>query len=772
MARQFGRVPFLNGGLFTRTTTERRAGWWRFSDESMGALLQEVFQRFRFVAREDSATWSDTSVDPEMLGRVFESLMESGERKAGGVFFTPQALVARVADRALTAALEGRRGELHELRQLRVLDPACGSGAFLVHVLERIADLRRSRGEIASIAEIRRDVLARTVFGVDRSPTAVWLCELRLWLSIVVESETEDPMRVSPLPNLDRNIRVGDALSGGDFAPEELMLLGSSRVIALRDRYLRSTGARKATLRRALDREERRRMLAELEWRIAKSTHDRRELIASLRTRDLFGNRLPTSADAKRESRQLRDRLRSLRRELARTADGGALPFSFATFFPDAQSAGGFDVVLGNPPWVRLHQIPPSLRQRFKRAYEVYRAAAWTAGAEAAGAAPAFAGQVDLAALFVERSVRLLRAGGVVSLLLPMKLWRSLAGGGVRRFLVARSAVLRLEDLSESKHRFDAAVYPSLLVARAGVAEPPTLALVVEDRRAAREWQVTPASIRYDASPGAPWLTIAPTARAGFERVRRAGRPLALSSFGPPRLGVKSGCNAAFVVRVADTSARYAAIIDADGETGSVEVDLLRPALRGDAVLPWSRPACSEWIIWTHDETGAPVARLPERARRWLQRRYGQLALRSDARGRRWWSLFRVDAADAARARVVWADFGRRPRALVLSAGDPTVPLNSCYVLRCEEREAWALTTLLNSTLAAAWLNAIAEPARGGYRRYLGWTVGLLPLPADWERAVTALAGVRCADDGTVLDAVLDAYRLKHSAVADLLATL
>jgi hypothetical protein len=342
----------------------------------------------------------------------------------------------------------------------------------------------------------------------------------------------------------------------------------------------------------------------------------------------------------------------------------------------------------------------------------------------------------------------------------------------VRRFLAERSTVLRLEDLSASKHRFDAAVYPSLLVARVGVRDSESLALAVQDRQTEREWQVPPASIRYDASPGAPWLTIAPAARAGFERVRRAGRPLGLSSFGAPRLGVKSGCNAAFIVRVRDTSERYAAIVDADGETGSVEVDLLRPALRGDAVVPWNRPMSTEWIIWTHDETGAPVARLPERARRWLQRRYGQLAQRSDARGRRWWSLFRVDAADASRARVVWADFGRRPRALVLSAGDPTVPLNTCYVLRCDERDAWALATLLNSRLAAAWLNAIAEPARGGYRRYLGWTVAQLPLPTDWERAMAALAGARCGDDDTVLDAVLDAYRLRRSMVADLLATL
>jgi hypothetical protein len=154
-----------------------------------------------------------------------------------------------------------------------------------------------------------------------------------------------------------------------------------------------------------------------------------------------------------------------------------------------------------------------------------------------------------------------------------------------------------------------------------------------------------------------------------------------------------------------------------------------------------------------------------------LQRRYGDLSARSDAgHARRWWSLFRVDAADSRATRVVWADFGRRPRALVLPAGDPAVPLNTCYVVRCaDECDAWALAALLNSRLASAWLNAVAEPARGGYRRYLGWTVGLLPLPTDWTRARRILAAARRADDDRLLDAALAAYRLHHSDVAALL---
>lgn len=767
-ARALGRLPFLNGGLFSRTAVERRMRDHRFPDESIGALFAQLFQRFRFVAREDTATWSEASVDPEMLGRAFESLMASADRRSGGVYYTPHHLVARVADAALEPILGSPT--IRTVRDLRVLDPACGSGAFLVHVLERLADLRRELGEDRPLSAIRRDVLARSVFGVDRNPTAVWLCELRLWLSVVIESDVDNPERVPPLPNLDRNIRVGDALAGSAFA-QHGVLVANARIAAMQARYLRATGARKQSLARALDRAERARVLAQTERSLFAAQHERRERIAAHRAVDLFGQRPALSSEARRDLKQLRERVRVLRNERRRVADGGALPFSFGAFFAEAQARGGFDVILGNPPWVRLHRIPAALRLQFKRTYEVFRAAPWAAGAACAHASPGFAAQIDLAALFVERAVALLRHGGSLSLLLPVKLWRSLAGGGLRHFLSRTTRVIRLEDLSESRNAFDAAAYPSLLVARLGEQCQHHVALSRHDRNGSREWQLEPSRLPFDASPGAPWLVLGREARAAFDRVRDAGIPMGASAFGPPRLGVKSGCNAAFVVRVADAGRELATVVDTDGERGAVEAGVLRPALRGEAITPWSRASCSEWIVWTHDATGAPLPRLPERTRLWLRRRYDALIARTDAaRARRWWSLFRVEAADCSAPRVVWADFGKRPRALVLPAGDPAVPLNTCYVVRCaDDVDAWALAAALNSRLAASWLNALAEPARGGYRRYLAWTVGLFPLPHDWSRAREILAAARGQPDDPLLEAVLAAYRLDRNDVAALL---
>src|SRR5690606_19672927 len=104
VARAFGRIPFLNGGLFTPTPLERSARL-AFPDEALVSLFTDVLGRWRFTAREDQATWSDAAVDPEMLGHVFESLMTSGERRRGGAFYTPHALVRRVTREALAEAL-------------------------------------------------------------------------------------------------------------------------------------------------------------------------------------------------------------------------------------------------------------------------------------------------------------------------------------------------------------------------------------------------------------------------------------------------------------------------------------------------------------------------------------------------------------------------------------------------------------------------------------------------------------------------------------------
>lgn len=786
-ARGFGEVPFLNGGLFSPTPLERRRRHVRFADDALVALIGDLLDRYRFTAHEDSTAWSEAAVDPEMLGRAFECLMATDERRRSGSFYTPPALVDTVVRDALASALpslppDALRNEQEmlacnddtrvrlasELRGLRVLDPACGSGAFLVHVLERAATLLSRCGDPRDMHELRRDILARSIFGVDRNPMAVWLCELRLWLSVVIECPSTAASDVPPLPNLDHHIRVGDSLRGGDF---EFAPPSARRLASLRDRYTRATGRRKTTLAASLDREERARAIAETRRRLSAAVQARRETLNALRTRDLFGERAARTRSLSAERHALRASQRQLIDECHRLELGAALPFRFAAHFADVAENGGFSLVLGNPPWVRPHSLSTGERQALRAEFRTVRAAAWQRGARRAGATTGFAAQADVSVAFVERSSRLLAPGGTLALLVPSKLWRTLAGGGVRHLLADAMRVHTLRDWSHAPALFDAAVYPSLVVAQRPatvIATPPctasgvvrrTVRVSVTGKTDTAQFDVAADRLTLDGDPWAPWVLLPSNVRAAFDTLRSAGPALGDSGLGRPALGVKCGCNAAFLVDATEHD-DDCATVSAGGRSALIERSMLRPVLRGEQLShlagehmhePHSAAHEASRIVWTHDTTGAPLRTLPPAAARWLSHWRRRLEARGDARGRLpWWTLFRTESARHDTPRVVWADIGKRLRTVVLAAGDPTVPLNTCYVLHAaSDTDAWALHALLASPLAAAWLDTLAEPARGGFRRYLGWTVSTLPVPQHWAVARNALAEIgRCSGRG------------------------
>ncbi len=783
-ACEFGRIPFLNGGLFARSPLESQCARSFFSDESLGDVFGDLLSRYRFTAREDGTSWTEAAVDPEMLGKAFESLMSSRDRKRSGAFYTPHSMVREVCHSALTyglssntispeevsATLTGnipgpaeRKALLQSIESARLLDPACGSGAFLVFALDELAALRVRLGDFRPLHSIRREILTRSIFGVDLNPMAAWLCELRLWLAMAIEDPEPDPLKVAPLPNLDRNIRVGDSLSGDAFR-DRFHQRDGNRVAVMRARYARATGPRKKRIGRALDSMERACAIASHESRIARLTHDRRELLLMLRTRDLFGDRSAPASELSERMRKLRREAAESRASVKRLRNGSATPFSFSSGFADAAANGGFRIIIGNPPWIRTGNLDSRQRVELREKFVVYRNSAWHHGAALASASTGFASQVDAAALFVERCTELLQPDGTASLILPAKLWRSLAGGGVRAFLRERTHVRELHDLTRAKRIFDAAVYPSVITATRSsttASSPPTIAATSSRDDQTIRWKVAPDLLPFDRSPGSPWILGAPEVRAAFDAVRNSGIALAQSPIGRPLLGVKTGCNEAFLVE----------------HDAPVEQSLLRPVIRGEQVRHWSLPEIRERIIWTHDAQG-PIKVLPPLTAKWLSQWRRDLEQRTDGRGRhRWWMLFRTEAASSAHARVVWSDIGKVPKAVVVPRGNDAVPLNTCYVARCrDEVDAHMLAVILNSRLAASWLALLAEPARGGYLRFMGWTLSLLPLPRDWVKARRILAPIGMEAvrgsiplEEDVMRVVLCAYGLTSDEVAPLI---
>jgi hypothetical protein len=363
----------------------------------------------------------------------------------------------------------------------------------------------------------------------------------------------------------------------------------------------------------------------------------------------------------------------------------------------------------------------------------------------------------------------------------------------VRELLAERADIVLIEDLSGSRSQFDAAVYPSLLIARLKTqiveraaassdteasAPPDRITIRIRSNGSTRSWRCPPHRLSLDGTPGSPWLLLPGRVRNSFDYLTRSAAPMRITRFERPLLGVKTGCNDAYLVRVDSLNGEIARISCGD-RVGEIEREMLRPVVRGETLSQWEITSRSEYVVWTHADDGVSRRELPPLARQWLWLHRSTLTKRSDLHHRdRWWSLFRTESAACDQPRVIWADFGLRPRAVVVPQDDALVALNTCYVVRCRRMaDGHALAALLNGPLAAAWLNAIAEPARGGYRRYLGWTMAMLPVPMRWNRARRILAplGERAMDgdiptDGELLEAALDAYHLRHDKVQELLS--
>lgn len=732
VARALGRIPFLNGGLFEPTALERHHGPAIWSNADWRAAFDDLFERFHFSVREHDA---GEFVAPDMLGRVFEGVMDSDERRASGSYYTPAALVRELVRAGLEAALTHRLGVspcaaarwVHEgmpprpapdLRGLTVLDPAAGSGAFLLGALDELVSLRSSTGE-APVHAIRRDVLANSLFGVDLTPTAVRLTELRLWLALVADDEHADVQAVAPLPNLDGHVRQGDALL------DPLMLAASlggqavrggaveaRRLEVARRKLFHLAGPEKRTAQAELNRAEA--MLARklLDDGRAALEAAVKELLAIARGRDLFERRYGLSGEQRLRLTRLRRSLQEIRAAQRRLRDEGGAPFfSFESHFADIMLRGGFDVVVGNPPWVRAERLPLRVRETLSSRYSCWRPASQRG----------FAHLPDLAVAFTERAFELARPCGAVALLVPSKIATSGYAEMLRQRLAHATRIERAAPVADAiAQTFGAAVYPMALVAvRADPRGNEAVGAALGPKPAVR-------TVPQRQLPnGGPWILI-PGAQRVLQRLRLAF-PTVRDRW-TPQLGVKTGADDLFLI---------------DHERPGT-----RPAVRGRDIGVWRcRPA--RHVLWTHGADGMPLARLSRDFSERLSMHEERLRLRADYRGGPPWQLFRTGLGFAVH-RVVWPDLGRRLAAVV--PPPEVVPLNTVYgIATRDSADAAALAALFNSCWLTALARLVADPARGGFRRFNARVVGGLPVPPRESPLWAELTrrGERCepADD-------------------------
>ncbi len=238
--RLIGEPPFLNGGLFEETDLDRR---WEVTvpDSAIEQMLDGLFDKFNFTVMESTPFDIEVAVDPEMLGKVFEELVTG--RHDSGAYYTPRPVVSFMCREALKGYLEGRetslsaeaiarfvderdasgiplsaaRGVGEALDEVTVVDPACGSGAYLLGMMQELVELQTALYDVGvdarGLYELKLHIIERNLYGVDIDEFAVNIAMLRMWLSLVIEYEGDNP---EPLPNLDFKVVCGDSLLGPD----------------------------------------------------------------------------------------------------------------------------------------------------------------------------------------------------------------------------------------------------------------------------------------------------------------------------------------------------------------------------------------------------------------------------------------------------------------------------------------------------------------------------------------------------------------------------
>jgi hypothetical protein len=803
-ARAMGPLPYLNGGLFEMHALENGRASLDLPDDVVVHVFGSLLEKYRFTSSDADAQADHAGLDvnPEMLGRIFEGLMPGDRRGRTGTFYTPAALVDRVVRSALANHLARHcdvpaevvdsllvphaqvdapaavREQLSEaLRDLRILDPACGSGAFLLGALAHVAALRRRVDDDAPVeSDIRQQVVARSLHGVDLLEDAALICCLRLWLALV--PRRGDAQDVPPLPNLDRRVRqgdalidpldIGDAIAGRTLdttAPPELRSL-TARLEPLARQYIAADPLSRPALRRQLRSLESalaRAWLGALEGRLR---WEARELAARSADEDLFGQPLSHAAAAQRRLHTLRrheEEMASFRRDVS---GARRLPFfSFRVHFAEARD--GFDLILSNPPWVRAHRWPPGVRDLLRERYRVCESAGWPYAARLVRQPAAAGTQVDLALLFLERSIRLLRENGTLALLLPSKLFRSLYAAGGREMLTQAMRISRVEDHSlDHRGVFDADAFTAVLLAnRPGMArnerndpaereDPAERSDCSDDvhitlSRAGVEPLVFHVRQRdlplREGDARAPWLLAPPGCSAALRAMQRAGVPAGKDLV--IRRGAMTGANDVLVLREVEPKLGDIARIRTDGYnraveagarrafSGWVEASTIRPALRGTDVGAWhARP--ERHVLWApcNDHPAAPA---PPRLHRFLQRHRTALRQPPAKLG----MLHRLSAHTLGH-KVVWSDLAADLRAAavpprvrcVTGVEVPLVPLNTVYFMATSSmRESLLLSAYLNSLPLRVFARAIAERAKDAHFRFFAWTIAVLPLPHDWR---------------------------------------
>ncbi len=511
------RIPYLNWWLFKPEYRD----WDNpqniadidndiFSNKNKDGIL-DIFDQYNFTIDEDDPYDQEVAIDPEMLGRIFETMISVDRKnisqivqlyqskkkldiwkelnKKFGAFYTPRQIVHYMTKESLIlylarklqqfnpndslSQLEEKVRKLWELKQwyftkedlaqsnnglnekifdevggivenvdeilkeIKIIDPAVGSWAFPMGILQEIATLRYyiydvfyryfgkdiskyMQNDKLSLYKIKKEIVWNNIFGVDIEPGAIDIARLRFWLSLVV-----DAIEPEPLPNFEFKFVAANSLIP---LPEKTLFTKDEVINKLKEIRLRYFNESSKRVKEELQRE-----------------------FYKLRNELIGLNELQNFDRSKRWAAQrARDNAANIAKDKTNKLIYEWDPFdnkSVAGFF-DPQWMFGvekFDIVIGNPPYVSLEKIEKLVKEVYKKVYKT------------------FASRGDLYVLFIELGYNILAQKGILSYITSNKYTRANYGKAIRKFLLENTSILEYIDFNGVKVFENATVDTSIL---------------------------------------------------------------------------------------------------------------------------------------------------------------------------------------------------------------------------------------------------------------------------------------------------------------------
>lgn len=752
------RIPYLNGGLFDESRDP--AGPiiipdTLFDPNSNEGLLA-FFNRYNFTIEDDTPLEQDVSVDPEMLGKVFENMLEERDRGQSGSFYTPRTIVAYMCQEALVGYLEESAKVPREttraqfdpdsevrytpeeakrvntaLDTLTVLDPAVGSGSFLIGMLTEIIRLRKTcywvlngEGEppSATLADWKEAIIRDTLYGVDIKPEAIEIAQLRLWLALVVDQTLE---QARPLPNLDYKLMAGNslietidgepvlgesakAMMGADVTPKQptLGLFETDKerfkLDELRAKFFRATPEERRKLREDITAQERRIVSTSLR----EKAEVQQQIINQIgKMSAQMGGKLKASDERKLKTAvEKLTRLTKLQDDMARP-DYAPPFFLYRLHFSEVFERGGFDIVVANPPYVHgglFTQQKPELEMAYSEVYT---------------------GRADLYVYFFARGYQLLKPQGNLSFITSNKYLRAKYGNKVRGFLSEQVEIETIIDFGDLPI-FDANAYPCILIGnrRKNRSHQIDTVLITEmDVLSELRTSVMKYSVKYPQSQlsESVWQIVDSKTQLILDKLNNDSQPLGKLVDDQIYLGIITGKNSVFII----DQILYRNLVDEHPSSK----EILKPFIKGTDVSRWSIDHGNQYIIFAN--RGIRIEDYPA-VYNYLLSHQDTLEDRATVKSGNhpWYELQQPQTGifhHFENPKMVYSDISASPNFSLdldthayIADTTFTIPVTDTFYLG-----------VLNSKPVDYFMRSIASQIRGGYYRYKFQYVSKIPIP-------------------------------------------